>query len=168
MSAPNFLPVALEIQRTALTVATMLLPALVSAAIYLALEPFVRRRWPESLISWSRLLGGQHRDPRIGRDVLIGAATSIVGTAVYFGACALLPSWFAHPPVAVDPTVYLGTRYLLSGIVLTLCYALTGAIGLVFFFTALVAVSRRVWIAASVSGEFGATPIEFDRSDGPM
>ena len=26
--------------------------------LYLGLEPFVRRRWPDSLISWSRLLAG--------------------------------------------------------------------------------------------------------------
>jgi eukaryotic-like serine/threonine-protein kinase len=47
--------------------------------LYLALEPFARRRWPEMLISWTRGLSGGWRDPLVGRDVLIGAA---VGTAV--------------------------------------------------------------------------------------
>lgn len=42
--------------------------------LYIAIEPYVRRRWPETLISWSRLLAGQFRDPRVGRDVLIGVA----------------------------------------------------------------------------------------------
>src|SRR5262249_24776426 len=36
---------------------------------YLALEPGVRRRWPWRLVSWSRLLEGQWRDPLIGRDL---------------------------------------------------------------------------------------------------
>jgi hypothetical protein len=40
--------------------------------LYIALEPFVRRRWPHLLISWTRLLSGQWRDPVVGRDVLIG------------------------------------------------------------------------------------------------
>lgn len=40
--------------------------------VYLALEPFVRRRWPDRIISWSRLLAGDFRDPLVGRDFLIG------------------------------------------------------------------------------------------------
>ena len=42
-------------------------------ALYVALEPFVRRRWPQRIISWSRLLRGDFRDPLVGRDILIGA-----------------------------------------------------------------------------------------------
>jgi serine/threonine-protein kinase len=45
--------------------------------MYLALEPFVRRRWPEGLISWSRLLAGDVRDPLVGRDILIGGAAGL-------------------------------------------------------------------------------------------
>jgi serine/threonine-protein kinase len=39
---------------------------------YLAVEPWVRRRWPELLISWARLAGGRPRDPLVARHVLIG------------------------------------------------------------------------------------------------
>jgi len=42
--------------------------------LYVALEPFVRRRWPQRIVSWSRLLRGDYRDPLVGRDILIGAA----------------------------------------------------------------------------------------------
>jgi hypothetical protein len=48
--------------------------------VYLALEPYVRRHWPRTLISWSRLLAGQWRDPIVGRDVLIGAALGVAWT----------------------------------------------------------------------------------------
>lgn len=41
--------------------------------LYVALEPFVRRRWPHWIISWSRLLAGGYRDPLVGRHILIGA-----------------------------------------------------------------------------------------------
>ena len=40
--------------------------------LYIALEPTVRRRWPSSIVSWSRLLSGDRRDPLVGRDLLLG------------------------------------------------------------------------------------------------
>ena len=48
--------------------------------VYLALEPYVRRHWPRTLISWSRLLAGQWRDPIVARDVLVGAALGVAWT----------------------------------------------------------------------------------------
>jgi serine/threonine-protein kinase len=44
----------------------------------MALEPWVRRFWPEVLITWTRLWQGQWRDPLVGRDVLIGAVAGVV------------------------------------------------------------------------------------------
>ncbi|HKR00095.1 MAG TPA: serine/threonine-protein kinase, partial [Pyrinomonadaceae bacterium] len=49
--------------------------------MYLALEPFLRRRWPERVISWSRLLAGDWRDALVGRDVLLGAAFGVAAIA---------------------------------------------------------------------------------------
>jgi serine/threonine-protein kinase len=46
---------------------------------YIAIEPFVRRDWPELLVSWARLLDGRWQDPRVGRDLLAGA---LVGSLV--------------------------------------------------------------------------------------
>lgn len=37
---------------------------------YLALEPYLRRFLPHTMISWSRLLRGEFRDSRVARDVL--------------------------------------------------------------------------------------------------
>ena len=45
---------------------------------YVALEPFVRRLWPDVLISWSRLLSGRLQDPLVGRDLLIGCLFEIM------------------------------------------------------------------------------------------
>jgi serine/threonine-protein kinase len=58
--------------------------------MYLALEPFLRRRWPEWIISWSRLLAGDFRDPLVGRDVLIGATFGL-GIVLSNHAIVLLP-----------------------------------------------------------------------------
>jgi len=41
--------------------------------LYIALEPVVRRRSPTALISWTRMLSGQFKDPVVGRDILFGA-----------------------------------------------------------------------------------------------
>ena len=46
--------------------------------LYVALEPYIRRRWPGWIISWSRLLAGDFRDPLVGRDILFGAAIGAV------------------------------------------------------------------------------------------
>ncbi len=48
--------------------------------LYIALEPLIRRHWPEGIISWTRLLAGRFRDPLVGRDVLAGcvAGASLV------------------------------------------------------------------------------------------
>jgi hypothetical protein len=40
---------------------------------YVALEPYVRRFWPQTLVSWTRLLGGRWRDPLVGKHLLSGA-----------------------------------------------------------------------------------------------
>ena len=45
---------------------------------YVSFEPYVRRLWPGTLISWTRLLHGRARDPLVGRDVLAGALGGVV------------------------------------------------------------------------------------------
>jgi serine/threonine-protein kinase len=83
--------------------------AAIFGAMYLALEPTVRRRWPWRIIAWGRLLHGRLRDPLVGRDLLLGLA---VGTLV-----SLLPrivtiaaGWFGPPPVPV-PVQEMPSRF---------------------------------------------------------
>jgi serine/threonine-protein kinase len=45
--------------------------------LYMALEPFVRRRWPESIVGWARLIGGGFSDPLVGRDLLVGTVFGV-------------------------------------------------------------------------------------------
>jgi serine/threonine-protein kinase len=40
---------------------------------YLAVEPYLRRLWPKTLIPWSRVLEGRLRDPLVGQHILLGA-----------------------------------------------------------------------------------------------
>jgi serine/threonine protein kinase len=64
---------------------------------YIALEPYVRRFWPHSIISWSRLLAGQFRDPLVGRDILLGAAFG-VAIVLLRQVHVLLASWTGLSP----------------------------------------------------------------------
>ncbi len=65
---------------------------------YIALEPFVRRVWPRTLISWNRLLSGRFADPMVGRDLLVGALFG-VATRLLWQMNTLAPSWFGLGPV---------------------------------------------------------------------
>ncbi|HKQ97142.1 MAG TPA: serine/threonine-protein kinase [Candidatus Polarisedimenticolia bacterium] len=44
---------------------------------YIALEPPVRKRWPDRIIAWTRLLAGKTRDPLVGREILIGVPLGV-------------------------------------------------------------------------------------------
>jgi len=70
--------------------------------LYVALEPYARRRWPHALISWKRLLSGRFRDPLVGRDVLIGAAAG-AASSVIFVLLRLTPGWLGRPPLEPQP-----------------------------------------------------------------
>jgi serine/threonine-protein kinase len=79
---------------------------------YLAIEPYARRLWPAALISWARLLAGQIRDARVGRDTLVGVAFGI-GLVAAIVPIYLLPAWLgseAPPPRSLDYDALLGTR----------------------------------------------------------
>ncbi|HEY7191740.1 MAG TPA: protein kinase [Vicinamibacterales bacterium] len=59
--------------------------------LYVALEPYVRRFWPDSLLGWSRLVAGHINDPRVGRDVLIGGLFGVALGLVEITKLALIP-----------------------------------------------------------------------------
>jgi predicted Ser/Thr protein kinase len=71
-----------EWQSFIMGVALGLWTAALAGIAYTALEPYVRRRWPQAMTSWSRLLAGRTSDPLVGRDVLTGIALG--------SACALV------------------------------------------------------------------------------
>jgi serine/threonine-protein kinase len=72
-----------ELMLFRLGMGTALVSAVSAYVVYLALEPHVRRRWPQVLISWSRVLAGRLRDPLVGRDILMGIAIAAVWTLVF-------------------------------------------------------------------------------------
>lgn len=66
--------------------------------LYLALEPFARRMWPETLISWARLTQGRWSDPLVGRDLVLGTAAG-VSCAALFCLALFVPHWSVGAPL---------------------------------------------------------------------
>jgi len=86
--------------------------------VYLAIEPFVRRHWPTTLVSWSRLLAGRIRDPYVGRDMLIGVATGLALIVIH-SVVLILPRWLGWPepvPPAAQSSALIDLRMFLSAI----------------------------------------------------
>ncbi len=83
---------------------------------YMGIEPYVRRRWPYRIISWSRLLSGRLHDEIVGKDILIGAALGTVCTAiasvVYLVARSAGISPDRPPMVALD--TFLGAPRIVA------------------------------------------------------
>ena len=118
--------------------------------LYNALEPYVRRRWPATLVSWSRLLAGDFRDPLVGRDVLAGclsgASTVVLGRVVWF-----IPSWLGYPPTqphSGPEWQFLGARSIISDVSITLIGAPIFWLAGLFFLALLRALLRKDWLAA--------------------
>ncbi len=49
------------------------------AILYVAVEPYARRHWPDALISWMRMIGGRCRDPLVASHILIGITVGLAG-----------------------------------------------------------------------------------------
>ncbi len=120
---------------------------------YIALEPYVRRWWPQSIISWSRLLIGRVRDPLVGADILAGVLVG-VGIVLLQQASVLLRPWRELSPLlpilprfSYDLGELAGSRFELETLVISLLAALW--IGFVFLLLMLLLrmVLRISWLA---------------------
>jgi hypothetical protein len=99
--------------------------------VYLALEPYVRRYWPRTIISWTRVLSGQFRDPIVGRDVLFGVALGVVWSLI--DRLTSLWSERTGPSLGLfDTDLLLGPRHALGAWLQSVPHGVREA--LVFFF----------------------------------
>lgn len=131
--------------------------------MYIALEPLVRRRWPHRIISWTRFLNGDFRDPLVGRDILIGAALGLGLTLTYY-FWTLAPGWLGRPPAApgrIDITTLLGFRRFISQFANTSLTGLLQALGFLFLLLLLTIVLRKQWLAVAVGWLLLTAPFFF-------
>jgi len=110
----------------------------------------VRRHWPATLVSWSRLLAGGFRDPLVGRDVLVGcllgAFASLLSRLWWF-----VPSWLGDPPrqpLSGPQFQFLGARAIIASISSGLGGALVAALAFLFVLFLMRALLRKQWAAA--------------------
>ena len=116
--------------------------------LYMALEPQVRRRRPEALISWSRVLSGRIRDRTAGGHLLIG---------ITLGVSFLCVSQIFLTP-AFETATLSGSRTQLPSstnmvFAVWLWHAIVGVAGGLIYMFALSLVSmavRRKWLALSI------------------
>jgi serine/threonine protein kinase len=78
-------------------VAGALMQTAIVWVLYVALEPYVRRRTPHRIVSWSRLVAGNWRDPMVGRDILIGMILGLGIHVIRFTGSYFLPMALGQP-----------------------------------------------------------------------
>ena len=129
--------------------------ALEFGLFYLALEPYVRRKWPQILISWSRLLAGGWSDPLVGRDLLIGSLLGTLASMTEFLRVAL-PYWFRIANITSGGGVedQLGTVPAFFGLISFRSFALINTMGTLAILFIATLVTRKKWIGIAVTGLF--------------
>ena len=118
---------------------------------YLGLEPYVRRQWPEILISWSRLLDGRFLDPRLGRDALAGVAYGGL-----FTLCMILPegfpAWLSGEPARPRLALHFAGTAFLGRVVDLAVHSVLEAMLALFLLLLFLVVLRRRWPAVVAVG----------------
>jgi serine/threonine-protein kinase len=123
---------------------------LLSWVLYMALEPYARRLWPEALVSWSRLLAGRFTDPLVGRDLLIGFIFG-TGFVILNVLTRVLPKWMGLPPsapIAWGMQALNGGRLAFGQIFIIPLISLSVPLGHFMMFLLLRIILRKQWLAA--------------------
>ena len=130
-------------------ISTTLFISGVSWMLYMAVEPWVRRNWPKTVISWARLLAGGVRDPLAGRDILFGVILGVVWILVFqvrylfmmrMGAC----------PALFSTDALLGGRQALGGWLQQWPQSIQSTLVFFLLLMGLKSLLRKEWIAAIV------------------
>jgi serine/threonine-protein kinase len=114
--------------------------------IYLALEPWVRRHWPHTIIGWNRFTAKGIRDPLVGRDLLYGMACGLLlGLVVLTGTAFHGNSGQPFLP-PLEPL--LGVRYEVAGLLDSVDSGFFNGLFFLFLLFVLRALFRKQWLAA--------------------
>ena len=117
---------------------------------YVALEPYVRRRWPQIMVSWSRLLGGGVRDPLVGGHLLIGYAFGF-GLATVLFVSRLLGEQSGALGRGLVLDSLLDARHMSSVFLADVLEGVFSSLILLLLLFLLRAIFRRLWIPAAAA-----------------
>ncbi len=140
-----------------IAVSTALFVSGITWMLYLALEPWVRRRWPHAIISWSRLLAGQLRDPLVGRDVLFGVMLGVIWILI-FQIRAIPMLHMGAAPDLPSHEYLLGGREALGQWLMQIPSSIIGTLQFFFLLLGLKVVLRKDWLTAIVFVAIFAVP----------
>jgi serine/threonine-protein kinase len=115
--------------------------------LYLAIEPWVRRKWPQAIISWSRLLSGQVRDSLVGRDLLFGVAFGLLWVLVIQIRNIVLIRFGAVPELR-SAEYLLGGRLAIGAWLQQVPTSILAALEFFFLLLGLKAMLKKDWLAA--------------------
>ncbi|MBP1610917.1 MAG: serine/threonine protein kinase, partial [Acidobacteria bacterium] len=122
--------------------------------MYIAFEPFTRRRLPRVLVGWSRLLAGKYWDPLVGRDLLVGFVTGMM-VALIEVLIVIISHSLGDPqltPFIPELTFFAGPRWIVEGF---LRYVIVGGsilfgLSIAFIVFLLRILLRSTWATAIV------------------
>ncbi len=162
----HFLPTLATFKNLILALSTSLFLSAATWMLYVALEPYVRRRWPHAIISWSRLLAGELRDPLVGRDLLWGVLLGVIW-AVIVGVGFLFLKREGATPQLPNTELLMGSRQVLGSWIQNIGESILGTLEFFFLIFLLRVVLRNQWLAlVCFIGVF--TAINTLRSDHPQ
>jgi serine/threonine-protein kinase len=121
--------------------------------LYMALEPYARRRWPHMLISWKRLVAGNLRDPLVGCDVLLGCVAGSLLMALWF-LNTFAPAWLGMAPVTPERFLNASTltsfRHVGFRLFVNQYSAVLFALVFLFMLVLLRVLLRKTWLAMAL------------------
>ena len=116
--------------------------------VYVALEPFVRRQWPQVLVSSTNVLTGNARDPVVGRDVLFGTLLG-VAWALMLLLLDLLSDGGGISSFPGSVQLLSGLRGTLGAALQEVPYAIRNVLLYFFLLFVLRVLLRNQWLAAA-------------------
>jgi hypothetical protein len=123
--------------------------------LYVALEPFARRRWPGALVGWNRLLAGNYRDPLVGRDLLVGCFAAASFT-ILMSLVGLIYGLFSGPFPQPRPSLFerlslfYGPHMIVAGVLQILVEGIFYTLAAAFIVSMMRILLRNTWAAAIV------------------
>jgi len=159
------------------TLLSNVFPLFIAAAVwvlYLAMEPYLRRIWPQTIVSWVRLLDGRVRDPLVAGHVLVGL---VFGVALRLldqsyqllcerlGLASGLSDMFSGPPIDVALAGLSDMRGAVSNLFVCTVAALILPLGTILLLLLFRMALRRDWLAIvtwTIVGSVTAVPPGFN------
>jgi serine/threonine-protein kinase len=122
---------------------------------YLALEPYARRLWPRTLVSWVRLFDRRFRDPLVGRDILIGSVIGVFMTvALHLGEYLPGLAGMSTPPPLFSEWSFesvLGMRHAVTAAIGAHVMSVQNTFFGILLFLVLRLLLRRTYLAITVA-----------------